>query len=125
MIKLQKISRKQIINFTDADYQISLQDDELSEMAIPSYLHPLPLVRWLMWRRYETIASWLELGSDSRVLEFGCGTGVFLPTLCSNTSTVFALDLAPGIARKLCLENRLPVNFIEELDRSKIRLSMW
>lgn len=115
MITLQKLSRDEIIGFTGSDYHRSLQDTEKSTMAIPSYLHPNPLVRWLMWKRYEIIAGWLDLEPDSRVFEFGCGTGIFLPTLCSRGSTVFALDLAPSIAKKLSQNNNLQTQFVDDI----------
>lgn len=115
MIKLQKLTQQEIINFTEADFNKSVIDDTQSEMAIPSYLHPNPLVRWLMWRRYEVIADWLNLDQQSRVLEFGCGVGIFLPSLCSTGSTIFALDLEPSIAKKLSDDKKLKVKFIDNL----------
>ncbi len=43
------------------DELFSRMADELSpedrdEMAIPSYLHPNPAMRWMAWRRVEVIA---------------------------------------------------------------------
>lgn len=115
MIKLQKLTQQEIINFAEADFNKSVVNDTQSEMAIPSYLHPNPLVRWLMWRRYEVIADWLNVDEQSHVLEFGCGVGIFLPSLCSTGSTIYALDLEPSIAKKLSDEKELKVNFIESL----------
>ncbi len=87
------------------------QDD----MAIPSYLHDNLLVRWLIWRRYEVIASLLgeEVG---RALEFGCGVGMFLPTLCSCAETVTAIDLVPVFARELVRIEGLEVDFMDSLE---------
>ena len=28
-----------------------LQPEDMTEMAIPSYLHPNPALRWMAWRR--------------------------------------------------------------------------
>ncbi len=117
MIKLQKLSQQELISFTKADFQTSLQDQTKSEMAIPSYLHANPLVRWLMWQRYEIIAGWIDLGENSRVLEFGCGTGLFLPSLCSSGGRIYALDLFPEIAISLSEQNKLKVDFISDLEQ--------
>ena len=60
-----------------------ISDDDRDEMAIPSYLHSNPAMRWMAWRRVEIIADFLddacgEEFADRRpnVMDFGCGTGV-------------------------------------------------
>lgn len=93
MIKLQKLTQQEIINFAEVDFNKSIVDDTQSEMAIPSYLHPNPLVRWLMWRRYEVITEWLNLDQQSHVLEFGCGFRIFLPSLCSKGIITFLISI--------------------------------
>ena len=84
------------------------------EMAIPSYLHYNPLIRWLMWRRYEIIAELAPLTREMAVLEFGCGTGVFLPELCERAGTVMATDITPDYAMELSKRNALPVRFVND-----------
>jgi 2-polyprenyl-3-methyl-5-hydroxy-6-metoxy-1,4-benzoquinol methylase len=49
------------------------------------------------------------------VLEFGCGIGVFLPTLCEQCGEVFAIDLFPQYAKNLCKDLNLTVTFIENI----------
>lgn len=56
-----------------------MSDLDRDEMAIPSYLHDNPLIRWLMWQRYEKIEKLALLEKPKSVLEFGCGLGLFLP----------------------------------------------
>ena len=77
--------------------------DELikDEMAIPSYTHKNPIIRWLMWKRYESIFKLAKINYDMKVLEFGCGIGLFLPSLCQKASKVFATDIYPQYAESL------------------------
>jgi SAM-dependent methyltransferase len=66
------------------------------EMAGPSYLHPIPFVRWLFWKRLDVVVEFLG-GGRTRYgtgLDFGCGLGVLLPTLGRLTDQVYATDLA-------------------------------
>jgi 2-polyprenyl-3-methyl-5-hydroxy-6-metoxy-1,4-benzoquinol methylase len=91
-----------------------LSDHDRDEMAVPSYTHSNPLIRWLMWRRYKVIASLLERGAES-ALEFGCGMGLFLPTLAATHRSVSAIDLFPGYAQQLVAELGLDVRFAPDL----------
>lgn len=86
------------------------------EMAIPSYLHPNPLIRWLMWRRYEVAADLAQLSTENAALEFGCGIGLFLPTLAAACRRVYAIDIFPEYARRLSEQRHLGVVFPEHLD---------
>lgn len=55
------------------------------------YIHKNPLVRWLFWKRLKVM---LKLAKDSeRVLDFGAGFGVFMPSLSKNFKEVHSLDL--------------------------------
>lgn len=86
------------------------------EMAIPSYLHPNPLIRWLMWRRYEVVAELCRLSPAKTALEFGCGIGLFLPTLAGTCRKVYAVDLFPAYARRLCARYAPGVVFADRLE---------
>jgi len=92
-----------------------MSDHDRDEMAIPSYLHANPLVRWLMWRRYETIARFLDDVNGTSALEFGCGLGLFLPELKRRFDTVTAIDLFPDYAQALCERHELGIRFAENL----------
>lgn len=78
-------------------------------MAIPSYLHPNPLLRRMAWRRLEVIADhvhrWFDARSnaksDTRVLDFGCGTGVLFRESLKHASTVYGVDIVLHAARML------------------------
>jgi 2-polyprenyl-3-methyl-5-hydroxy-6-metoxy-1,4-benzoquinol methylase len=92
---------------------LSRQDWE--GLAPLSYLHPNPLIRWLMWRRYGCIRDLGRFSPDMTVLEFGCGLGLFLPELDASCGKVFAFDTYPQYAELLCERRRLRVQFIESL----------
>src|SRR5262245_56605561 len=86
------------------------------EMAIPSYLHSNPLIRWLMWRRYEVVADLAELAPWKHVLEFGCGIRLFLPTLAARAGTVYAVDRFPEFAKALAASRGLRVTFLDTVE---------
>ena len=92
-----------------------ISDRDRDEMAIGSYLHWNPLIRWLMWQRYVQIAHFSKFRADMVVLEFGCGTGVFLKELESRCRKVFAIDRFPEYAKLLSNEFNLKVFFLDDV----------
>ncbi|MCX7770235.1 MAG: class I SAM-dependent methyltransferase [Proteobacteria bacterium] len=85
------------------------------EMAIPSYNHPNPLIRWLMWKRYEVIFKLAKIDKNMIVYEFGCGLGLFLPTISKYAKKTYATDLYPQYAIKLAQDFNLNINFITDI----------
>lgn len=79
---MKKISTQKLKKILSKDIS-GISEYNKDEMAIPSYLHWNPLIRWLMWRRYEYILYLSEISKEMSVLEFGCGIGVFLPELAT------------------------------------------
>lgn len=72
--------------------------DDRDEMAIPSYLHKNPAMRWMAWRRVEMVADWMaEEGARTHgkghMLDFGCGTGVLFDTANRHFGKVYGADL--------------------------------
>jgi 2-polyprenyl-3-methyl-5-hydroxy-6-metoxy-1,4-benzoquinol methylase len=91
-----------------------LSEEDRDEMAIPSYRHPNPLMRWMAWRRVEAVARRLEhLCSDGRkdriVVDFGCGTGILFEQALRCARMVVGVDLVLDAARLLAAEWRLDV----------------
>jgi 2-polyprenyl-3-methyl-5-hydroxy-6-metoxy-1,4-benzoquinol methylase len=83
--------------------------EDRDEMAIPSYLHSNPVLRWMAWRRLEVIASLFRRtamqdasGRYSRVMDFGCGTGVLFDELSRHAEEVIGVDIVLEPAR-LCI----------------------
>jgi len=110
--KLSPPDIQRILAATRAD----IPERDRDEMAIPSYTHGNPLIRWLMWRRYEEIARLALLAPGETVLEFGCGIGLFLPTLAGEGRRVSAIDLFPQFARTLTQQLHLDVAFPERIE---------
>ena len=80
---------------------------QVDEMAVPSYLHPNPLIRWLFRKRLAVAVELLGPGPFEAGLDFGCGVGLLLPDLASRSAKVFATDLELGPARAMVAELNL------------------
>ena len=87
----------------------SLPRASQAEMAIPSYSHRNPLVRWLFWARLDAAISLAQPRRSEVVVDFGSGTGVLLPSIVKYASDVVATDLHPEPARELASALDLPV----------------
>lgn len=87
--------------------------EAVDESALPSYLHWNPLIPWIVWRRLAVV---LELAGEEAlagtVLDFGCGTGALLPSLCGMARRVYATDLNLRFAERLVTDERLPVDLL-------------
>jgi 2-polyprenyl-3-methyl-5-hydroxy-6-metoxy-1,4-benzoquinol methylase len=112
---MKAFSRTEVQNMVVAANAI-VAEHQQDEMAIPSYTHFNPLIRWLMWQRYRAIEQLAELSSVKSVLEFGCGIGLFLPTLNNAGCDVYAVDLFPQYAKSLVSRLNLDVIFIDSID---------
>ena len=89
-------------------------------MAIPSYLHSNPAMRWMAWRRVEVVAERLRrLYAEGRpgrtVVDFGCGTGVLFEQALRGAARVIGVDLVLDSARMLIGEWSLDVDLKETL----------
>lgn len=80
-----------------------LPADQRDEMAIPSYLHRNPAMRWMAWRRVEVLAARLRrVGRASppgTVLDFGCGAGVLFEEASKLAGRVIGVDIVLDAAR--------------------------
>lgn len=112
---ITRIPKHEIQAITSVEVS-DITEHDRDEMAIPTYMHANPLIRWLMWRRYDRLADMLEGNSSGAALEFGCGIGLFLPELSKQYGKVYAMDLFPQYAKKLAQEKEIKVNFIAILD---------
>lgn len=111
MTTLQRLPQELLVEILSIPVD-GLSEHQRDEMAIPSYLHANPLIRWLMWRRYEVIATLAAFDRSMTVLEFGCGIGLFLPTLACKCAHVYAADLFPQFAEQLAVRLGLSIAFV-------------
>lgn len=86
----------------------SLQTEGVQEISY--YAHSNPLVRWIFWRRLETVAKLVpSVDEDSKVLDFGAGSGILTFNLAKNFKKIHAFDLKTEslhfIKKKYNLEN--------------------
>src|SRR2546428_11369533 len=91
------------------DVAASLPPLARAEMAIPSYGHWNPLVRWLFWARLDAALRLANLQGSETVVDFASGTGVFVPTLAKIASIIITTDLYPEPTRALAATFGLPV----------------
>lgn len=113
MIRLSRAEIRRLVEQTHA----GLSTHDTDDMAIPTWLHWNPLIRWLFWRRLEVISEFADLAPAHAVLDFGCGIGLLLPTLASHAGDVCATDLRPHYARTLDEQRQLGVTFIDDIDQ--------
>lgn len=83
------------------DMAARLSEADRDEMAIPSYLHPNPALRWMAWRRVEVVARLLRetCPEGGCVLDYGCGTGVLFEAAFERAGSVVGVDLVLDAAR--------------------------
>ena len=99
--------------------------EDRDEMAIPSYLHRNPLLRWMAWRRLEVIATHIRGdamqrgGAFDRILDFGCGSGVLLDELSRIATRVDGVDIVLDPARLLKNEWQLDKVTLMEPDAAR------
>jgi 2-polyprenyl-3-methyl-5-hydroxy-6-metoxy-1,4-benzoquinol methylase len=89
-----------------------LSHEDRDEMAIPSYLHKNPALRWMAWRRLEVVVAALERLSrrkapGSLAVDFGCGSGVLFKDTLTHFEKVVGVDLVVGAAKALVGELQL------------------
>jgi 2-polyprenyl-3-methyl-5-hydroxy-6-metoxy-1,4-benzoquinol methylase len=92
--------------------------EDRDEMAIPSYLHKNPAMRWMAWRRVEKVAERLESFMAGRnkqsasITDFGCGTGVLLGEASRFADRVIGIDLQLEPGKMFAKEQGLKVEFM-------------
>lgn len=79
----------------------SWNHDDIAEMAIPSYFHRNPFVRYIITERIDEILRIGGFSSADIVLDFGTGTGILLPELSKRVDEVIGTDLRTELARRM------------------------
>ena len=91
-----------------------IPDADRAEMAVPSYTHWNPLIRWLFWKRLDAAVALSQLREGMRVLDFGVGTGILFRTLMrARVARIAGVDVLLGPAREMAKKLNLSPELIE------------
>jgi 2-polyprenyl-3-methyl-5-hydroxy-6-metoxy-1,4-benzoquinol methylase len=83
-----------------------LNPAQRDEMAIPSYLHRNPFIRWIVARRMQVVLELLDLRPSESLLDFGCGTGMLLLQIRTPQVTCWGVDLVLWPAQQFLEHHR-------------------
>jgi len=81
-------------------------DQKTDEVSVPVYLHKNFLVRKTFTDRFKT-AYKMTTFTDKTILDFGCGSGIFLESVSSEISKGYGVDLDIEIAKKIVTSNNI------------------
>jgi 2-polyprenyl-3-methyl-5-hydroxy-6-metoxy-1,4-benzoquinol methylase len=90
----------------------ALAPAERAEMAVPSYAHWNPLIRWLFWQRLDTAVRFAELAPGAAVLDYGTGSGILLPTLAGVADRIVATDVELAPSQATAAARGIAVEFV-------------
>lgn len=92
------------------EFSLSLPAHDRDEMAVPSYLHKNPALRFMAWRRVEVMAKRLAAvckgmpKAERTIVDYGCGTGVLLGEAAARAERVIGVDLVLSPAQRVLRE---------------------
>ena len=97
----------------------ALSTADRAEMAVPSYSHPNPLIRWLFWQRLDTAFRFADLKPGASVLDFGTGSGILLPSLATVAKRIVATDVELAPSQATAAARSINVEFVRVPDFPK------
>ena len=95
------------------EHGAALGKDVTDEMGIPSYLQRGLVSRLVFWPKLKVVIRLARLRPDSRVFDFGCGSGILLAHLSDQGRFLQATDLHAEVA--LSVAERLGLKRVEFL----------
>lgn len=106
MTAFQRIPAATLARITDVDHERNM------------YAHPNPIARAIFWQRLAVGYALLKRFAprDSTVLDFGGGSGAFLPTLANHFREVSVIDMDIDDARRVASHYALAGVHIHECD---------
>jgi len=90
----------------------TLSKSAIAEMAVPSYCHFNPLIRWLFWRRLDQAWRLAGVRTGESVFDFGIGSGVLLPSLKPLARRIAGSDLHLAPARAMAAHLEMWVELV-------------
>lgn len=85
-------------------------------MAVPSYAHWNPLIRWLFWQRLDAAVRFADLAPGVAVLDFGTGSGILLPSLAPVAHRIVATDIELAPSQATAAARSIGVEFVKISD---------
>lgn len=93
-------------------------DEVLSEAALPAYAHKNLFIDYIFWKRLSVAKRFIieHVEPNSKILDFGCGTGVFSYDLAKNGYNLTSLDLDLSPLKLLQSQIKYPksINFVQD-----------
>jgi len=90
-------------------------DEKFDEVSLPVYLHKNFLVRKIFLDRFR-VAYGITNFKDKTVLDYGCGSGIFLDSLSSELKNGIGVDLDITIAKKVITSEKIILKQIKHHD---------
>jgi len=90
-------------------------DEKSDEVSIPLYLHKNFLVRKVFIDRFKIAYNMTSFANKS-VLDYGCGSGIFLESISSEIKKGFGVDLDIEIAKKVTTSEKISLTQIMNHD---------
>jgi SAM-dependent methyltransferase len=89
-----------------------LSGEAVNHTAVLSYTHSNPMIRWLFRKRLDTALALARIRPNDRLLDFGTGSGLLLPSLHALGKQVSAVDIDVTPSRQLIDTLNLPTELI-------------
>jgi 2-polyprenyl-3-methyl-5-hydroxy-6-metoxy-1,4-benzoquinol methylase len=95
-----------------------LGQEAIDEMAAPAYTRGNMLSRHVFWGKLNWIRAFASPARGETLFDFGCGTGILLPTWTERGASVVATDLDMTVARDVAARLGIAssVKFLESAD---------
>jgi SAM-dependent methyltransferase len=97
----------------------ALPREVVDEIAIPSYTHRNPLMRYLFWERLAAALEWIDrlAPRPTSLLDFGSGMGLLFPALARRGIEITACDIHPEVTKTAAAHFGVQVNVVDARQR--------